>query len=98
MYREKGRRRRLKSSVTDQHTFLLSDIETTQGAKVRYEIPAKDPQGNPRKLSQMFGVIEQDKDNLFVEDYSVSQTSLEQVRQLMRGLSCALYVCLGLTS
>jgi hypothetical protein len=50
-----------------------------QGAKVRYEIFSKLPNGKTRRLSEMFGVIEGNKTNLRIEDYSVSQTSLEQI-------------------
>ena len=50
--------------------------------KLRYEVPSYDPSGNLRKLSAMFGVIESVKASLFIEDYSISQTSLEQVRPM----------------
>ena len=32
-----------------------------------------------RKLGQMFGAIENNKDQLHIQDYSISQTSLEQI-------------------
>ena len=32
-----------------------------------------------RKLGQMFGKVEGAKNQLFIQDYSISQTSLEQI-------------------
>jgi hypothetical protein len=49
-----------------------------QGVKVRYEIPSTDPNGEHRRLAKMFGTIQEAKTQLYIEDYSVSQTSLEQ--------------------
>ncbi len=55
-------------------------LRERQGAKVRFEIPAKDTgTGAVRQLSDMFGLIEAEKAGLHIEDYSVSQTSLEQI-------------------
>merc|ERR1719199_2098427 len=44
------------------------------GTKVRFEVPSQD-----KTLSSMFGLIETRKEELNVESYSLSQTSLEQV-------------------
>ena len=41
----------------------------------------RDPNQLPtrRKLGHMFGTIERSKDKLKIQDYSISQTSLEQI-------------------
>ena len=62
-----------------QASFAGATLRERQGTKVRYEVPSKEPSGAERKLSQMFGTIEEAKEKLCVEDYSVSQTSLEQI-------------------
>jgi ATP-binding cassette, subfamily A (ABC1), member 3 len=56
-----------------------SVLRERQGAKVRYEIPGRDASGKPLKLSTMFGTIEGAKADLHIDDYSLSQTSLEQI-------------------
>ena len=42
--------------------------------KVRYEVSSE-----ALKISSVFGIIEEHKDKLQLQDYGVSQTSLEQV-------------------
>lgn len=49
-------------------------LRERQGAKLRFEIPSKG-----HTLAGLFGEIEDAKAELCVEDYSVSQTSLEQI-------------------
>ncbi len=49
-------------------------LRERQGAKLRFEIPAKG-----HTLAGLFGAIEDVKAELCIEDYSVSQTSLEQI-------------------
>jgi ABC-type multidrug transport system ATPase subunit len=61
-------------------------LRERQGTKVRFEIPSKDTNtGAARKLSEMFGLIEDNKGRLHVEDYSVCQTSLEQIFNFFAG-------------
>lgn len=61
-------------------------LRERQGTKVRFEIPSKDTTtGAPRQLSDMFGLIEEHKIRLHMEDYSVSQTSLEQIFNFFAG-------------
>jgi ATP-binding cassette, subfamily A (ABC1), member 3 len=66
------RMRRLEAFV-DQ-TFPKHILRERQDLKARYEL---DCEGS--KISNIFASIEQHKDDLHLEDYSVSQTSLEQV-------------------
>jgi ABC-type multidrug transport system ATPase subunit len=61
-------------------------LRERQGTKVRFEIPSTDTNtGAARKLSEMFGLIEDNKGRLHVEDYSVCQTSLEQIFNFFAG-------------
>jgi hypothetical protein len=51
---------------------------------MRIEISAYTDQKNQmepvrRKLGQMFGLVEASKKELYIQDYSISQTSLEQI-------------------
>jgi hypothetical protein len=50
-----------------------------QTSKVRVEVSASTMTGDIRRLSYMFGLIESNRKNLFIDDYSISQTSLEQI-------------------
>ena len=51
-----------------------------QHSKVRFEIPRLHPVDHTlRRLSDMFSLMEEFKDDLFIEEYSISQTSLEQI-------------------
>jgi len=54
--------------------FPNSRLEEEHLARVKYSIPVKD-----FKLSQVFGTLEKEKTRLGLEDYSVSQSTLEQV-------------------
>jgi len=61
------------------HQFMLlkfpnSRMEEEHLTRVKYSIPVKD-----FTLSQVFGTLETEKLRLGLEDYSVSQSSLEQV-------------------
>jgi len=54
-------------------------LRERQSAKVRVEIPSQIPGGGTRRLAGMFGAMESRKEMLSVSEYSVSQTSLEQI-------------------
>ena len=56
--------------------FILRERQTI---KLRVEIPSLLPNGGTRQLSHMFGAMESHKDSLHISEYSVSQTSLEQI-------------------
>jgi ATP-binding cassette, subfamily A (ABC1), member 3 len=51
-----------------------SELRERQGTKLRFEVPSKG-----HSLAGLFGAIEDVRGELFIEDYSVSQTSLEQI-------------------
>ena len=57
-----------------QHQFPSNVLRERQDLKVRYEVSSKDT-----KLSDIFQWIEMNKESLWLADYGVSQTSLEQV-------------------
>jgi ATP-binding cassette, subfamily A (ABC1), member 3 len=57
-----------------QHHFPRNVLRERQDLKVRYEVSSKDT-----KLSDIFQRIEENKESLWLADYGVSQTSLEQV-------------------
>jgi ATP-binding cassette, subfamily A (ABC1), member 3 len=54
-------------------------VREIQGSKIRVEVPFLLGDGSQRKLSTMFGVMEREKASLFVREYSIAQTSLEQI-------------------
>lgn len=54
--------------------FPGAALRERQGAKLRFEIPAKGV-----TLAGLFGAIEDAKEDLHVQDYACSQTSLEQI-------------------
>jgi ABC-type multidrug transport system ATPase subunit len=54
--------------------FLNSILKDQHGNKIEYIIPHK---GN--SLGKIFGIMEMNKDNFLIGDYSVSQTTLDQV-------------------
>ncbi|CAN0297351.1 unnamed protein product [Ectocarpus sp. 4 AP-2014] len=58
-----------------EKNFAGAMMREKQSAKMRFEFP---PQEN-RTLAQMFGFIENEQDALCIGEYSISQTSLEQV-------------------
>jgi ATP-binding cassette, subfamily A (ABC1), member 3 len=62
-----------------QETFPGSLVREIQGSKIRVEVPFLLEDGSQRKLSTMFGVMEREKATLFVREYSIAQTSLEQI-------------------
>jgi hypothetical protein len=53
----------------------LAALREQQGVKVRYEIPA----GGQVRLSSLFATLEAHKVELAIDNYSVSQISLEQI-------------------
>ena len=66
------RMRRLEAFIAQ--TFPENIFRERQDMKARYELDCVG-----RKISSIFASIEQHKDDLHLEDYCVSQTSLEQV-------------------
>merc|ERR1712232_295232 len=72
------------NTTTTSPSFLLRE---RQDLKVRYEVmAAEDAIGSKSKeglkITQIFASVEAKKDTLMLADYSVSQTSLEQVFNL----------------
>lgn len=61
-----------------ENTYPGSIVREIQGSKVRVEVPFL-LDGVPRKLSSMFGTMEREKLNLHIREYSIAQTSLEQI-------------------
>ena len=65
-------------------TVILRERQST---KLRVEVSAAEPSGSTsanqppvmRKLSTLFGFIESRKEQLCIQEYSISQTSLEQI-------------------
>ena len=54
-------------------------LRERQMTRVRVEIPLIAPDGTHRQLSTMFGFLEKHKQAIGVKEYSVAQTSLEQI-------------------
>lgn len=63
----------LKSSFPD---FVMRE---RQPSKLRIEISDTNVDNSPRMLSSIFGAIESNKTSLSIHEYSISQTSLEQI-------------------
>ena len=57
-------------------TYVVRERQTT---KIRIEIKSVNANGSKRLLSTVFSAIENNKTNLNIQDYCVSQTSLEQI-------------------
>lgn len=49
-------------------------LRERQDTRMRFEVPSKDS-----KISALFEVVEENKETLFVSEYGISQTTLEQV-------------------
>lgn len=60
-------------------TFGTFAIRERQSSKIRVEIASVDSEGNQRKLSKMFGTVEARKAEIGISEYSICQTSLEQI-------------------
>jgi len=60
-------------------TFTQYVFRERQTAKIRVEISSFNEDGSSRKLSSIFAAIEAKRNRLMIQDYSVSQTSLEQI-------------------
>ena len=54
-------------------------VREQQISKVRYEVLSINPNGTPRQISSMFALVENRKATLKIQEYSISQTSLEQI-------------------
>mmetsp|Transcript_30098 Transcript_30098/g.30579 ORF Transcript_30098/g.30579 Transcript_30098/m.30579 type:complete len:1840 (-) Transcript_30098:237-5756(-) len=62
-----------------QTNFSGYVLRERQTVRIRIEIPSVLPDGGCLKLSTIFGVMEKHKEELRIQDYSVGQTSLEQI-------------------
>jgi len=72
--------RRYESLLTFMgNHFEGFQVRERQIAKVRVEVPLLLPSGEPRRLSRMFGLVEESVGALQIMEYSISQTSLEQI-------------------
>lgn len=60
-------------------TFGSFTLVERQQSKVILKIPSILPDGAPRKFSATFGALEAQKLQLKIENYSIAQTSLEQI-------------------
>jgi hypothetical protein len=60
-------------------TFGSFTLRERQSTKIRTEVGATNADGSKRKLSAMFSAVERSRKDLCIQDYSVSQTSLEQI-------------------
>ena len=75
----------LEEKVDGFYTFLKNNfgafqVKERQISRVRVEIPVLMEDGVSRRpLSTLFGLIEHSKEELGILDYSISQTSLEQI-------------------
>jgi ATP-binding cassette subfamily A (ABC1) protein 3 len=74
----------LQSNVDHFRNFIDTEFPGSvmvekQGMKMRFEVPHSSPQGIPLKLSAMFGTFQKNKETFNVQEYSLSQTSLEQI-------------------
>jgi ATP-binding cassette, subfamily A (ABC1), member 3 len=54
------------------------EVRERQVSKLRIVVPELND-GQKRKLSALFGAVEKNKESLYLEEYSVCQTSLEQI-------------------
>ena len=62
----------------DEHTPSYK-LRERQAAKVRLEVPLNAPNGSKRAVADLFSLMERHRDSLFVDDYCISQTTLEQI-------------------
>lgn len=60
-------------------TFTQYTERERQPSRLRVEVSARLPDGSPRLLSQTFGALEDNKVRLQIQEYSIAQTSLEQI-------------------
>jgi ATP-binding cassette subfamily A (ABC1) protein 3 len=60
-------------------TFTSYIVHERQPTKLRIEVPSELPTGGKRLLSSMFKALEGSKTQLHIKDYSMAQTSLEQI-------------------
>ena len=69
----------MNNSVNAKVDFGDFIIRERQPTKIRIETPNTNVDGSMRLLSKIFGSIETNKKNLNIHEYSISQTSLEQI-------------------
>jgi hypothetical protein len=73
-----------EKTFDDTCAFLSSQfgqytVRERQVSKVRYEVLSVNPDGSPRKLGALFDLMEKMKTSLKIQEYSIAQTSLEQI-------------------
>jgi energy-coupling factor transporter ATP-binding protein EcfA2 len=68
-----------KLTVFMNKSFGSFILRERQNAKCRFEVPSVLPNGTPMKLAKMFGDIEGNKAAIGIQEYSICQTSLEQI-------------------
>ena len=62
-----------------QKNYENYKLRERQNTKVRVEVPFVSPEGERRRLASMFGNMEKSKSSLRIREYSIAQTSLEQI-------------------
>lgn len=77
--------------MTQQYgTFVIRE---RQMSKIRMEVSSVNADGSRRDLSSMFGSIERRKEYLRIQEYSISQTSLEQIFNFFASQVCFFVIC-----
>jgi ATP-binding cassette, subfamily A (ABC1), member 3 len=61
------------------NTFGGFTLRELHNNRMRVEITATDGNGERRSLAKMFGAVEQVKASLKIQEYSIAQTTLEQI-------------------
>lgn len=70
------------------------EVRERQVSKLRIVVPEMND-GYKRKLSALFGAVERNKESLFLEEYSVCQTSLEQIFNHFASQVCCVLISLS---
>jgi len=66
--------RALRAETFVNNNFKGTILRERQSGKARFEFPAQD-----MALGQMFGLLEDNREALYIQEYSLSQTTLEQI-------------------
>lgn len=69
----------LEQNIKEVEQFVLKSFEGSQLSEVHYNLMVFQINNTRISWSNIFGTIEAEKDSLNIEDYSVGQTSLEQI-------------------
>ena len=62
-----------------REAFGNYSVRERQSTRIRVEVDATDEQGQRRRLAAMFSALESNKEQLRIQEYSIAQTSLEQI-------------------